>query len=135
MMFFDASCASICLPLFFHRAFGDKSTPPVIPVTDPSVQTEADMDGGESGGEETEDSTQNDAGMSTVESSFPNLQDLSLRDREIEEETEDVQDEQEDLRSPQGKLSQSTGICHVSILLEPGFTQKFWFYYFLFEHF
>lgn len=67
------------------------------------------MDGGESGEEGTEDLAQepggqNDAGTSAVESSCPNLQDLSLQKGEIEEETEGDQHEQEDLRSPQGKL-------------------------------
>lgn len=116
----DLTCgASIFLPLFFHRAFGEKSAPPAIPVTDPSVQAEADLDGEESGEEGAEDLAQesegqNDSGTATVESSCPNLQDLSLREGEKEEETEEVQQEQEDSRSPQGKFSQSAS--------EPGLT-------------
>ncbi|KAK3540250.1 hypothetical protein QTP70_028443 [Hemibagrus guttatus] len=92
-------------------AFGDKTAPPVIPVTDPSVQAEADTDRQESGEEETEDLAQesegqNNCGTAAVLSSLQNLQDLSLREGEKEEETEEVQGEQEDSRSPQGKFSQ-----------------------------
>ncbi|MCJ8735265.1 hypothetical protein PDJAM_G00244950 [Pangasius djambal] len=103
-------------------AFGEKTAPPVIPVTDPAVQAEADMDGGESGEEGTEDLAQEsegqkDSGTAAVESSRQNLQDLSLGEGEKEEETEEVQGEQEDSRSPQGKLSQSAAVTYIHLFL------------------
>ncbi|GAA6082406.1 eukaryotic translation initiation factor 2D, partial [Tachysurus ichikawai] len=102
-------------------AFGDKSTPPVILVTDPSVQAEADMDRGESGEEGTEDLAQenegqNDCGTAAVESSRQNIQDLSLREEEKEEDTEDVQGEEEDSRSPQEQMDSLLLQCFLHAL-------------------
>lgn len=101
-------------------AFGDKTAPPVIPVTDPSVQAEADMDGGDSGEEGTEALAlktvgQNDSGTAAVESSCRNLQDLSLREGE-KEETEEVQEEQEDSRSPQEQMDSLLLQCFLHAL-------------------
>ncbi|XP_060737840.1 eukaryotic translation initiation factor 2D [Tachysurus vachellii] len=102
-------------------AFGDKSAPPVIPVTDPSVQAEADMDREESGEEGTEDLAQeregqNDCGTAAVESSCQNIQNLSLREEEKEEDTEDVQGEEEDSRSPQEQMDSLLLQCFLHAL-------------------
>ncbi|XP_027022536.2 eukaryotic translation initiation factor 2D [Tachysurus fulvidraco] len=99
-------------------AFGDKTAPPVIPVTDPSVQAEADMDRGESDEEGTEDLAQesegqNDCGTAAVESSCQNIQDLCLRE---EEDTEDVQSEEEDSRSPQEQMDSLLLQCFLHAL-------------------
>ncbi|KAF5907291.1 eukaryotic translation initiation factor 2D, partial [Clarias magur] len=90
-------------------AFGDKTAPPVMPVTDPSVRAEADVDGGESGEEGSEDFSQegeghNDSETAAVESTCQNVQELSLQDGEKEQETREVQGEEEDLRSPQEQM-------------------------------
>ncbi|XP_060787443.1 eukaryotic translation initiation factor 2D isoform X2 [Neoarius graeffei] len=97
-------------------AFGDKTTPPVIPVTDPSVQAEADLHGEESEEEGIEDLTQegegqNDSGTAAVESSCQTLQDLSIREGE-----EEVQGEQEDLRSPQEQMDSLLFQCFLHAL-------------------
>lgn len=124
----DLLChASTCFPLSFHRAFGDKTAPPVISATDTLVQAEADMDGGESGEEGAEhlaeeSQVQNDSGTAAVESSCRDLQ--GLREGENEEETEGVQGEEEDLRSPQGKLSQSVSVMCIQLFLP--FLVTFW---------
>ncbi|KAF4070573.1 hypothetical protein AMELA_G00286890 [Ameiurus melas] len=101
-------------------AFGDKTAPPVIPVTDPSVQAEADMDREDSGEEETEalalkTGGQNDSGTAAVESSCRNLEDLCLREGE-KEETEEVQGEQEDSRSPQQQMDSLLLQCFLHAL-------------------
>lgn len=80
------------------------------------------MDGGESGEEGAEDlaeesQVQNDPGTAAVESSCQDLQGLSLREGEKEEETEGVQEEEEDSRSPQGKLSQSVSVMYIQLFL------------------
>ncbi|XP_026780886.3 eukaryotic translation initiation factor 2D [Pangasianodon hypophthalmus] len=102
-------------------AFGEKTTPPVIPVTDPSVQAEADMDGEESGEEGMEDlaqesAVQKNSGTAAVESSCQNLQDLSLGEGEKDEETEEVQGEQEDSRSPQEQMDSLLFQCFLHAL-------------------
>ncbi|KAG7332161.1 hypothetical protein KOW79_003995 [Hemibagrus wyckioides] len=102
-------------------AFGDKTTPPVLPVTDPSVQAEAEMDRQESGEEGTEISVQEsegqkNCGTTAVESSLQNLQDLSLREGEKEEDTEEVQGEQEDSRSPQEQMDSLLFQCFLHAL-------------------
>lgn len=102
--------------LFPLRAFGDKTVPPVVPVTDPSVQAEGEMEGLECEEGEEEDSIKNegeesevqtDSKTAAVESSCQSLQDLSLGEQEKEEEAEEakeeVQAEEEDSRSRQGK--------------------------------
>ncbi|TSL97322.1 Eukaryotic translation initiation factor 2D [Bagarius yarrelli] len=107
-------------------AFGDKTSPPIIPVTDPLVQVEADMDGEKSDEEGTEDLSQqteeqNDCGTAAVESFCQKVQDLRLREGQTEGETEEVQEEQEDLRSPQGRFLQvHLSYMSVFFLLECG---------------
>ncbi|KAF7695022.1 eukaryotic translation initiation factor 2D [Silurus meridionalis] len=103
-------------------AFGDKSAPPVISVTDPSVQAEADLDARESGEEETEEMAresegQNDvSGMTAVESSCQNFQDLSIQDGRKEEKTEEVHGEQEDTRSLQEQMDSLLFQCFLHAL-------------------
>ncbi|XP_036434949.1 eukaryotic translation initiation factor 2D [Colossoma macropomum] len=110
-------------------AFGDKTAPPVIPVTDTSVQADGEMDGvecGEGGEEEVmknegvESEGQLGSEMAAVESSCQSLQDLNLGEQEQEVETEEakeeVQEEEKDSRSPQEQMDSLLFQCFLHAL-------------------
>ncbi|KAM9476111.1 eukaryotic translation initiation factor 2D [Clarias gariepinus] len=102
-------------------AFGDKTAPPVIPITDPALHAEADVDGGESGDEGTEDFSQegegqNDSETAAVEATFQNVQELSLQDGEKEEETKEMQGDEQDSRSPQEQMDALLFQCFLHAL-------------------
>uniref|UniRef100_A0A3B1J275 Eukaryotic translation initiation factor 2D n=1 Tax=Astyanax mexicanus TaxID=7994 RepID=A0A3B1J275_ASTMX len=110
-------------------AFGDKTAPPIIPVTDTSVQADGEMDGVECGEEEEEEvmknegedsEGQNGSEIAAVESSCQGLQDLSLSKQEKEEEQrlheEEEEVEEEDSRSPQEQMDSLLYQCFLHAL-------------------
>ncbi|XP_072537162.1 eukaryotic translation initiation factor 2D isoform X2 [Salminus brasiliensis] len=112
-------------------AFGDKTVPPIVSVTDTSVQADGEMDGVECGEGEEEELMKNEgeesegwdgSEMAAVQSSCQSLQDLSLGKQEKEEETEEaeqeVQGEEEvdDSRSPQEQMDSLLYQCFLHAL-------------------
>ncbi|KAL7884271.1 hypothetical protein AOLI_G00070410 [Acnodon oligacanthus] len=110
-------------------AFGNKTAPPVTPVTDTPVQADGDMDGveGREGGEEevmknegVENEGQHGSETAAVESSCQSLQDLNLGEQEQEVESEEakeeVQEEEKDSRSPQEQMDSLLFQCFLHAL-------------------
>lgn len=93
------------------RAFGDKSAPPVIAVTDTALRAEVDPEPEakeyceEEGQSEElkndEERKEQDTDPTAVTASYQSLEDLGLEDKD-EDETKELEGEQ-DTRSPQGE--------------------------------
>lgn len=102
-------------------AFGDKTHPPVIPVTNSPTQVEGEEEGEECEEEEEEvkDSSENVA----VETSCQSLQELKLAENEVlkeesveDKEGENIDGEEGDSRSPQEQMDELLLQCFLHAL-------------------
>ncbi|XP_056319123.1 eukaryotic translation initiation factor 2D [Danio aesculapii] len=100
-------------------AFGDKTHPPVIPVTNSPTQVEGEGEECEEEEEEVKDSSENIA----VETSCQSLQELMLAENEVlkeepveDKEGENIDGEEGDSRSPQEQMDELLLQCFLHAL-------------------
>ncbi|KAI2661427.1 Eukaryotic translation initiation factor 2D [Labeo rohita] len=102
-------------------AFGDKSQPPVMPVTNSPAQVEGETEGEEC--EEKEQEVNDSSNPAPVETSRQSMQELRLDEHEALKEEEPVEDKEgedangeEDSRSPQEQMDELLLQCFLHAL-------------------
>ncbi|TRY65340.1 hypothetical protein DNTS_017860 [Danionella cerebrum] len=101
-------------------AFGDKTHPPVLPITDCSTQVQGQMEGEECEGEKTR--KEDVSGLAAVETSCQNLHELKLAESDVlneeqsEDKGEDVCGEEDDSRSSQAQIDELLLQCFLHAL-------------------